>query len=187
VLHFFTTEPEPWPREVGATGLHSTEVWPPGPEHMYGLNVVWRVCTIGSRQPIEYWSDRDFSLALPAASARLDSRDHVHTHLWHDTADRGCLRGAGRGREGAVQGRLRLSGPEDRRIFRRDGLKHSVRVDRARRLHSIFDSINQVAKHAPRAPVQRSVRWHSFGGQLGVKRHVSTAIAPVQRLSSRTS
>lgn len=34
----------------------------------------------------------------------------------------------------------------------------NVRVDRARRLHSTFDSINQVEKHAPRAPVQRLVR-----------------------------
>src|ERR1044072_4542042 len=37
----------------------------------------------------------------------------------------------------------------------------NVRVDRARGLHPTFNSINQVAKHAPRAPVQRFVRWHS--------------------------
>src|SRR5882762_7700089 len=36
--------------------------------------------------------------------------------------------------------------------------KPNARVDRARRLHTAFDLMNQVPKHAPRAPVQRLVR-----------------------------
>src|SRR6267142_5743203 len=39
-------------------------------------------------------------------------------------------------------------------------------VDRARRFHSTFDSINQVTKHATRAPVQRFVMPHSRGRTL---------------------
>src|SRR2546428_6722590 len=36
--------------------------------------------------------------------------------------------------------------------------KPNVRVERARRLHTTFDSINQVAKRLTRPPVQRSIR-----------------------------
>jgi hypothetical protein len=42
-------------------------------------------------------------------------------------------------------------------IFSGASLASHARVDRARRLHSTFDSISQAAKHAPRAPVQRFV------------------------------
>jgi len=50
-------------------------------------------------------------------------------------------------------------------------------VDRARRLHSTFVSINQVEKHAPRAPVKRFVRWRpSANSLLSVATHRPLAI-----------
>src|ERR1700687_2122640 len=42
-------------------------------------------------------------------------------------------------------------------FLHRNSKTANIAVDRARRLHSTFDSINQVVKHATRAPVQRVV------------------------------
>ena len=71
-----------------------------------------------------------------------------------DEEDGNAVVGSPRGKQGISLVKFRVHYTTSKN-HQADDEPRRVGVERARRLHPTFDSINQVKEHAPRGPVQR--------------------------------